>query len=510
MLWTTIAGWILGSILILLATSFLAVSAYIHYVHLKYSHIPGPPRSSFFLGNALEIQKYYDKDQIAGDAVLDWTKEYGPVLAIYVLWNVIVFIQKPEVVKEMLVTSNSNYRKSPYAYKKLQSLWGARFMGNGLVTQMDPVKWEKTRNLFNPAFHRSYLKTCIDQFNASSDLLLKELRTKADGKVEVSMLEQLNKVAMDIIGKVAFGIDLKIYSEDGTANLFTEAVTAALQGIGHTDRNPWDNFNPSKRARNIRQNFREACQFIRAAGRKAIEKQVDQVRKGQPLSRNVIAHILQVACDNGDGLPEMEEMLDEFVTFFIAGQETTANLLSWTIMELTHNPDIAYRLKTEVDAVLGENASSIAFEDLGKLEYMTAVFKESLRLHPPATGAVREAPANCVLAGVKIPQGAPICVLTYTMSRMEEHFKDALTYNPDRFLHADDKGEGMYAYFPFSVGPRACIGEKFALIEARVVLAKLLQNFEFEWVPGQSMGTAEEITTKPKDGCKCFVKTVSA
>ena len=77
--------------------------------------------------------------------------------------------------------------------------------------------------------------------------------------------------------------------------------------------------NPSRRARNVRQNFREACQFIRDAGRKAIEKQVDQVRKGQPLSRNVIAHILQVACDNGDGLPQMEEMLDEFVTFFIAG-----------------------------------------------------------------------------------------------------------------------------------------------------------------------------------------------
>ncbi|XP_072045863.1 cholesterol 24-hydroxylase-like [Amphiura filiformis] len=313
---------------------------------------------------------------------------------------------------------------------------------------------------------------------------------------------------MDIIRKVAFGEDLNIYDDDGDDKQcpFTKAVKCAMHGLAYAEEHPWDQFNPSKRARQFRRDLSESAQFIRDSGRSCIEKQLDLIRKGQPLTHNVLAHILQAACADADGLPEMEEMIDQFVTFFIAGQETTANLLTWTIKELTQKPQITYRLKTEVEAVLG-GKSDIAFENLHKLEYTMAVLKESLRLYPPATGSVREAPNDCVFSGVKIPKGAIVVVLTYTMSRMEEYFKDPLTYDPDRFLHDEDKG--MYAYFPFSLGPRSCIGQQFAMIEARVVLSKLLQNFEFVWVPGQSDGMIEEVTTKPKDGCKCYIKLAS-
>ncbi|XP_072039958.1 cholesterol 24-hydroxylase-like [Amphiura filiformis] len=339
----------------------------------------------------------------------------------------------------------------------------------------------------------------------SSDLLIKELVGRSDGETEVVMLEELNKVGLDIIAKVAFGTDLGIYS--GGSKPFIDAVTCSLRALSDSFRRPWLAYNPLPSAREYRKEVDKSCRFIRETGRQCIQNQIDMLQKGQPLSNNIIAYIIQTSSESGEGLPEMEEMLDEFVTFFMAGQETTANLLAWTLMELTQHPDIVYRLKTEIDAVIGDKGN-VAFEDLSKLEYMMAVLKESLRLHPPSTGSTRVAPHNCSFDGMKIPAGTPVIVFSYTMAKMEEYFQNAETYDPDRFLHNDDKSASMYAYFPFSLGPRMCIGQQFALIQARVILSKLLQKFEFKWVPDQSMGLVEETTVKPKDGCKCYLSAV--
>ncbi|XP_072046328.1 cholesterol 24-hydroxylase-like [Amphiura filiformis] len=487
---------------------------------------------------------------------------------------------EPSFIEEILVTSN--FAKHSWAYSELHTLLGSRFMGNGLITELRTERWARKRALFNPAFHRSYLKTCLNQFNMSSDLLIKELVGRSDGETEVVMLDEFNRVALDIIGKVAFGTDLGIYS--GGSKPFIDAVTCSMKAIADAFSRPWVAFNPLPSVRDYRKEVDKSCQFIRQTGRQCIQSQIDKLHKGKPLSNNIIAYIIQTTSESGEGLPEIEDMVDEFVTFFIAGQETTAKLLAWTIMELTQHPEIVYRLKTEIDAAIGDK-DNVAFEDLSKLEYMMAVLKESLRLHPPATGSTRVAPSNCTLDGINIPSGTPVhwfekkaiatapleckprlrcryvddvleiikkditkqltehlntvdttcnimftyeqvqngkipfvdtlfvrkedsTVNTYTMSRMEEYFQNADTYDPDRFLHDDDKSASMYAYFPFSLGPRVCIGQQFALIEARVILSKLLRKFEFKWVPGQSMDLVEDITIKPKDGCKCYISAV--
>jgi len=198
----------------------------------------------------------------------------------------------------------------------------------------------------------------------------------------------------------------------------------------------------------------------------------------------------------------MEEMLDEFVTFFLAGNETTANLLASAMMHLGKNPDIMYRLKTEVDAVIGDK-EVIPYEDLSKLEYMLAVLKETLRISPPATGTVRTSLTDTVLSGYKIPAHSTLAVPFYAISRSERYWKKPLEFIPDRFLDTDERSSG--AFMPFAIGPRNCIGQQFALIEARVLLAKLLQSFNFSLVPDQSLVFVVETTLKPKSGCQVYI-----
>ncbi|XP_072045865.1 cholesterol 24-hydroxylase-like isoform X1 [Amphiura filiformis] len=484
-------------------STLLGLIVFTYYRRYPLRHIPSPPISNYILGHITNLGKYSRNGKILGDFALDCAKEYGHIFAVHFLWNSSVICLTPSAVKQILVTGN--FPKYSSIYSNLHTVFGSRFMGNGLLSEMRTERWAQNRALFNPAFHRSYLKTCLNQFNMSSDLLIKELVGRSDGETEVVMLEELNKVGLDIIAKVAFGTDLGIYS--GGSKPFIDAVTCSLRALSDSFRRPWLAYNPLPSAREYRKEVDKSCRFIRETGRQCIQSQIDMLQKGQPLSNNIIAYIIQTSSESGEGLPEMEEMLDEFVTFFMAGQETTANLLAWTLMELTQHPDIVYRLKTEIDAVIGDNGY-VAFEDLSKLEYMMAVLKESLRLHPPGSGSSRVAPQNCTFDGMKIPAGTPIILFTYAMARMEEYFQNAETYDPDRFLHNGDKSASMYAYFPFSLGPRMCIGQQFALIQARVILSKLLQKFEFKWVPDQSMGLVEETTIKPKDGCKCFLSAV--
>ncbi|XP_026547342.1 cholesterol 24-hydroxylase-like, partial [Notechis scutatus] len=162
-----------------------------------------------------------------------------------------------------------------------------------------------------------------------------------------------------------------------------------------------------------------------------------------------------------------ENMVDNFVTFFVAGHETTANLLSFTIMELARHPEIVTKLQAEVDEVIGVKRD-VAYEDLRKLKYLSQVLKEILRLYPPVAGVMRWTEKKNVIEGIDIPANTTLFFSTYLMGRMERYFKNALTFDPDRF--SKDKSRPYFSYFPFSLGPRSCIGQLFAQVSKIIAL----------------------------------------
>ncbi|NXX17326.1 CP46A hydroxylase, partial [Podargus strigoides] len=388
------------------------------------------------------------------------------------------------------------YPKDPLVYSRIFDLFGERFLGNGLVTVLNHEHWHKQRRIMDPAFSRTYLIGLMETFNEKAEELMEKLEEKADGKKEFSMLAMMNRVTMDVIAKVAFGFELNSLSNDQTP--VPHAVTMALDGMTKAHI-PFMRYMPWtwKQIKEVK----ESVRLLRRVAKECIDQRREAIQNGKEATLDILTQILK-----GDALEESrddENILDNFITFFVAGHETTANQLSFTVMALAQHPEILERVQAEVDEVLGAKRD-IDYEDLGKLTYLSQVLKESLRLYPPVAGTVRWLEKEQVVNGIRIPGKTTLVFSTYIMGRLERFFKNPLTFHPDRF--SKDAPKPYYCYFPFSLGPRSCIGQVFAQMEAKVVMAKLLQRFEFQLVPGQSFKLLEAGTFKPLDGVMCKLK----
>lgn len=187
-----------------LFTLVLCFVVYLHHKHKTLDHIPGPKRDGFFWGNIKEMERLKKAyGYRSGVEILNHLcREYGPVMVLWVFHIPIVYISDAELTKKVLITSN--YPKDSWAYDKLAYIFGERFLGKGLVTETDHGKWKEKRVALNPAFHRKYLKEFMEQFNASCDVLLARLAKLADGKTDVLMADEFNRITLDIIGKVSY------------------------------------------------------------------------------------------------------------------------------------------------------------------------------------------------------------------------------------------------------------------------------------------------------------------
>ncbi|XP_042073725.1 cholesterol 24-hydroxylase [Haplochromis burtoni] len=169
-------------------------------------------------------------------------------------------------------------------------------------------------------------------------------------------------------------------------------------------------------------------------------------------------------------------------------------------MELGRHPEILEKAKKEVDDVIGMKCD-ISYDDLGELVYLSQVLKETLRIYPTAVGTSRDVAEDMVIDGVHIPGGVGVFFNSYVSGRLERFFKDPLRFDPDRFH--PDAPKPYYCYYPFALGPRSCLGQNFAQMEAKVVMAKLLQRFDFTLVPGQTFDILDAGTLRPKSGVLC-------
>ncbi|KAM9703853.1 cholesterol 24-hydroxylase-like isoform 1-T1 [Menidia menidia] len=478
------------------AGTFLCYCLYVWHVHVKYDHIPGPPRDGFLQGHTPTFMKKMESG-LVHDLFLEWSKTYGPVYRVNFLHQVSVLVTCPEATKEILMSSK--YPKQKFVYKRLFNLFGQRFFGNGLVTARDHDLWYKQRRLMDPSFSSLYLRGLMGTFNERAEKLMDKLSEVSDNKTEANMLNLLNCVTLDVIAKVAFGMDLDLLTNSSP---FPKAIETVLIGMMYYLRDFLFELKPKNWT--FVNEVKEACRLLRATGAKWINKRKTAMRNGEDVPKDILTQIIKTAAEEENITQEDEElMLDNFITFFIAGQETTANQLSFCVMELGRHPEILEKAKKEVDDVIGMK-KDISYDDLGKLTYLSQVLKETLRIYPTAPGTSRDIPEDIVIDGIHIPAGVSCVFSSYSCGRMERFFKDPLTFDPDRFH--PDAPKPYYCYYPFALGPRSCLGQNFAQMEAKVVMAKLLQRFDFSLVPGQSFDILDTGTLKPKSGVVCSVR----
>uniref|UniRef100_H3B7K5 Cholesterol 24-hydroxylase n=1 Tax=Latimeria chalumnae TaxID=7897 RepID=H3B7K5_LATCH len=485
-------------LLSLLCLAFLIYCGYVKYIHMKFDHIPGPPRDSFLFGHIPAIHRVRENG-LVHDLFHDWAEKYGPVCRLNFLHQVYLLVTSPEAIKEYMMSPK--YPKDPYTYNLLFSLFGTRFFGQGLLTDSDHEHWYHQRRIFDPAFSKFYLKGMMGVFNEKSERLMEKLNEKANGRSVVSMHSMVNCITLEIITKVAFGLKLNLFEDK--QETFINAISTCLQGMEHYLRNPYMQYMPWHRK--FVAKVRESAEFLRQTGQECIKKRKKMMQDEEEVPEDILYQILKSAEQEGNYDEEL--MLDNFVTLHLTGQETTANQLAFVIMELTSQPEITKKMRDEVDEVIGSK-QDISFEDLGKLQYLSQVLKESLRLYPPGPGTSRWVPEDAVIEGIKIPGKVSIIFNSYAMGRMDKFFKDPLTFDPDRFH--PDAPKPYYCYFPFALGPRSCLGQVFSQMEAKVIMAKILQRFEFNLVPGQSYRILDLGTLRPRDGVECTLKSRNA
>jgi cytochrome P450 len=212
-----------------------------------------------------------------------------------------------------------------------------------------------------------------------------------------------------------------------------------------------------------------------------------------------------LAAQDEDGSRMTDKQLrDEAITLFLAGHETTANTLSWTWWLLARNPAVEAKLHDELRAVLGGRTPSL--DDLPKLVYTNHIITESMRLYPPAWGTARTAVEHHEIAGYAVPKGSGVSFAQWTVHRDPRWYEAPDEFRPERWEGDLMKRLPRFAYFPFGGGPRQCIGNAFALMEAALILATIAQQYRFRLVEGHPVVPLASITLRPRHGIRAVLE----
>jgi cytochrome P450 len=223
-------------------------------------------------------------------------------------------------------------------------------------------------------------------------------------------------------------------------------------------------------------------------------------------NRNDFLSRLMTARDEA-GKPMSDALLrDEAITLLLAGHETTALALSWTWFLLGQHPDAQSRMAAEIAEVLGDRPASA--DDLPSLKFTESVVTEAMRLYPPAWAIGRESTQPFELGGYSFPAGTTIFIIPWVLHRDSRYFEEPEAFRPERWMGSLARELPRFAYMPFGGGPRICIGQRFAMIEAVLVLTTMAQRFSMEWQPDRKITPFPSITLRPNGGVWLKIKAI--
>ncbi len=415
------------------------------------------------------------------ELMLDLHKTHGEIVHHTLLNAPVYFFTHPDHVGHILQDNHRNYQRGR-DYRRLR-----RLLGNGLVTN-DGDSWLKQRRLMQPAFHRRRIAGFGETMVQETQKMLAQWEAPASSGKPLDVSSEMMRVTLNIVGRVMFGAAV----QDDAARL-EPLVTMAQREVRNrlyalVDVPEWIPLPGNRRSKNARETIDEVVTRIIAARRQSDASQED----------DLLAMLLE-ARDPETGEPMDDDQLrDEVRTIFLAGHETTANALTWTWYLLAQNPAAAEKLRAELDWVLDGRLPTVA--DVPQLPYTKMVVEESMRLLPPVWSLSREAIADDEIGGYRIPAGGSVVMSQYLTHRHPDFWDEPESFIPERFSPEQAKARHRFAYFPFGGGPRLCIGNNFAMLEAQLLLAAFAQRYELDLVPEHPVELEPLITLRPKHG----------
>lgn len=472
---------------------FFGFVFYVYNLHSKYSHIPGPPRSNFFFGNLLQIRKRrIEQGKNIHQSLAEWATEYRPVLVIWFFHIPLAVVSDADFVRQVLVVKD--LPKDPFGYKRFQYVFGQRFLGRGLLTDLDRLTWESKRRALAPAFHRNKLINLLPTINSRCESFLQRLEDLADGKTEVAMADEISVFTLDSLLKLAFSLDMN----ETEFHQFRTHFHNGLNGIVLSFRSPAMEYLPWS---SVRKQCIDGARASRDIVKRIVEERQKDIDAGRATPDDMLSYVFKFKDTLRDC--SINDLVDMAVTFVFGGMDTMSNHMAFTLLSICLHPDVEKRLREELDEVI-DGRSLVTAEDFQSLRYLDKVMKEALRLHPPTTAITRATDKDTELGGLLIPANTPLMVNPFVLHHHPNYWDNPESFQPDRF-DSENKLH-PYAYFPFSLGSRRCIGVQLAQLEVKLVIARLLQKFTINLLPGQSLEIAENVTFCPAGGVRCTLK----
>jgi len=397
--------------------------------------------------------------------------KYGPLVNLPILSERYVLVLDPELIQQSLAQGHSVMQKDRFTHEL------SRVLGQGLVTS-EGALWRTQRKLVAHAFIPRRIRTYADSMVAAAHRSIDDWSDESVIPIHKAMAE----LTLDIVGRTLFDADVR-----GTAREVGDALKVISDFYSDVLESPIQppEWWPSPQMFRFRKAVRNVDRIVSGI--------IDDRRQSGEDRGDLLSALLHAQDDDGTAMSD-QQLRDECITLFLAGHGTTSIALANTLYLLSEHPEIEARVHEEAANLLADRRATS--DDYDRLEYTERVIKESMRLYPPVYTIGRQLLEDFELGGYTFTKGDTLLFVQWVTHRSAQCFPDPLRFDPDRWLPERAKSIHKYAYFPFGGGPRICIGNHFAMMEAVLVLATLIRDYRFELLPGQTLELQPAVTLR--------------
>ena len=388
-----------------------------------------------------------------------------------------LFPTTPGIIKHVMQDNARNYRKSDYVALLKPMLGDGIFLAEGEA-------WLMQRRTAAKGFQGFEYPRLVAGMNAAAEEMVRRWDDSASRNEPVDLAEEMMRVTLDIIMRALFSVALD--------DRYEEVYRALTFLLRDAEKRVWAVVNipfgvPTPRNRRVAKAQRVIDDFV--------ESVVEQRRREGKSKGDLLDIFIEAYADRPKDGPAPNLLIDEVRSFILAGHETTANALSWLWWIGEEQPEAFRGMREEVDTVSPNGEMNM--DVLRRLNYIGMVFQETMRLYPPVWTMSRAAIADDSFEGIEIRAGTNMILCPYAIHRRPDIWPEPEVFRPERFAAREERGVDRYSYFPFGGGPRRCLGEQFALWEARVIMGHILRRFDVALVPGQNLKAEPMITLRP-------------
>ena len=433
------------------------------------------------------------------DMQLLQVKKYGKVYGIFLGTRPSYMISDHDVIKQILIKDFSKFPNRAMFLDIPQSR-------SGIVNLRDE-RWKHVRTVLNPTFTASKMKQMIPIMSDAIDILLKKLEKVADTDKSIDLAEHLKLLTMEIIAASAFGT--KCDAQSGSSDKLMESAAAVFRPNFFTIMMCFMIHSLAQVFIFLDRKFTNGFNYM-----VKIIKGIIKTRRQEGATEANYKDLLQLMIDSNNNTTDGKSLTDDEIvaqssTFMLAGYETISSCIAFTAYSLATNPQIQEKLIGEIKDVCNDE-DDVAYEMIGKMPYLDMVINESLRLCPPGFLLLREAKVNFQVKGYTFPKGIPIFVPVYAIHHDPEIWPEPDKFDPERFTKEAIEARHPCAFLPFGTGPRNCIGMRFALMEVKVCLAKILRRFRLVSCPETEipLPLAGLTTLAPKNGVHLRIQSI--